>query len=371
MLKLRNLTSASEPTQPVSLSYQRILIYSIASLSCLATAWLFLGKTEQTIQVSGQLVPLGKVRDVQLPNAGVVNEVFVNEGDLVKNNQLLLKLDSSLEASNLSIVNEQIATKRSQLSFKNLQKASTEESYDSQLLKTDSALSIEEEKMEMLTKLESSGAISKFQMLDQLARVSNLRTELSVIKAQKKLQLSIIDNEIQRLTQELLELNKQKSQSEQNLKYQNIYSPQTGYVFDLVASDGGYVGSSTEVIMKIVPTDHLVADINIPASKIGFIRRNANVDISVDAFPSSDFGILKGKIKSVSSSALKPDQDHDYPRYPVEVLLNSQTLNTDAGSSLMLRPGMSITANISLRQASYFQLIFSQFDNSMKSLTQY
>ena len=364
-------SGTSEPTQSVSISYHRLLIYSIVSLSFIGTAWLFLGKTEQTIQVTGQLVPLGKVRDVQLPNAGVVEQVFVKEGELVSKDQLLLKLESALEESNLTNTIEQISIKESQLNYKRQQKKSTSESYNAQISNASKSLLIEKKKYQVLEDLQKSGAVSQFQLLDQFARVSQLSGELLIVQSQKDLQLSVIDAEIQRLTQELLMLSKQKKEFEQNLRYLNIYSPQAGYVFDLVASSGGYVGTSTEKIMKIVPTDHLVADINIPSAKIGFIARNSKVDISVDAFPSSDFGILTGKIKSVGSSALKPDQEYDYPRYPVEVTLDSQVLNTNAGSSLRLRPGMSITANISLRQASYFQLIFSQFDNSMKSLTQY
>ena len=124
-------------------------------------------------------------------------------------------------------------------------------------------------------------------------------------------------------------------------------------------------------MLKIVPADNLVADINIPSSKIGFVKIGANVDVSIDAFPSSDFGTLTGKIKTISSSSLPIDNEYDFIRYPATINLDSQFLETDIGSSLKLRPGMTISVNITLRKASYFQLIFTQFDKSLKSLTTY
>ena len=40
-------------------------------------------KIDQSVSVSGRLQPAGSVRDVESPSGGVVDEVFVEDGDFV------------------------------------------------------------------------------------------------------------------------------------------------------------------------------------------------------------------------------------------------------------------------------------------------
>ena len=69
--------------------------------------------------------------------------------------------------------------------------------------------------------------------------------------------------------------------------------------------------------MKVVPLGSLEAKVEVPSNKIGFaqmppgcpVERDAcmNVDVSIDSFPSTDFGVLKGKGTRIGSDALEPD----------------------------------------------------------------
>ena len=92
-------------------------------------------------------------------------------------------------------------------------------------------------------------------------------------------------------------------------------------------------------------------------------------DISIDSFPSNDFGVLKGEFKSVGSDALSPNaekQRSDY-QYPATIKLNNQQLNLKNGTKLSLQAGMSLTANIKLRKVSYLQLLLSSFKSKISS----
>ena len=79
--------------------------------------------------------------------------------------------------------------------------------------------------------------------------------------------------------------------------------------------------------MKIVPFEKLEADIEIPSRKIGFIKIG-QLNISIDSFPSNDFGVLEGEVKSVGSDALSPntEKQSDY-QYPATIKLKDQYLN--------------------------------------------
>ena len=51
--------------------------------------------------------------------------------------------------------------------------------------------------------------------------------------------------------------------------------------------------------MKIVPLSNIQASIEIDSNRIGFVRLGNEVDISIDSYPASDFGVIKGSINTI------------------------------------------------------------------------
>ena len=94
------------------------------------------------------------------------------------------------------------------------------------------------------------------------------------------------------------------------------------------------------------------------------------VDISIDSYPATDFGIISGRIYSISSDALQPDQtaQRNVFSYPAKIKLASQVLKLDNGNDLKLKAGMSLNASVKLRKVSYLQLLLSSFKNKTDSL---
>ena len=85
------------------------------------------------------------------------------------------------------------------------------------------------------------------------------------------------------------------------------------------------------------------------------------VDISIDSFPASDFGVLEGSVSFIGSDALPPNSSSEIRtfNFPVTIDLSDQFLNLKDGNSLPLQTGMSLTANIKLRKVSYLRLLLS------------
>ena len=121
--------------------------------------------------------------------------------------------------------------------------------------------------------------------------------------------------------------------------------------------------------MKIVPLENLLAKVEIDSRTIGFVKKGKNVEISIDSFPASDFGVINGKVKSIGSDALlpSPSEGKGY-RFPAVITLNNQNLVLKSGQILPLQAGMSLTANIKLRKVSYLQLLLNKFGNKADSL---
>jgi HlyD family secretion protein len=139
-------------------------------------------------------------------------------------------------------------------------------------------------------------------------------------------------------------------------------------VFDLKPKGQGFVAQTSEPVMKIVPFSALQAKVEIDSSDIGFVRVGRPAEISIDSFPSTDFGVLQGSLSSIGSDALPPDQLKQTYRFPATVRLNSQQFRLRSGQVLPLQVGMSLTANIKLRKVSYLQLLLGSFQDKAESL---
>ncbi len=92
------------------------------------------------------------------------------------------------------------------------------------------------------------------------------------------------------------------------------------------------------------------------------------VNVRIDSFPFSEFGDIKGEVIWVESDALPPDQIHPYYRFPAKIRLEKQLLDIK-GKSISLQSGMSITANIKVREERRVMSLFTElFTKQVESL---
>lgn len=346
----------------------RTITWTLIGTTGFALAWLSLAQTDEVVVAPGKLEPLGQVKTVQLPVGGVLEQMLVTEGQSVRQGQVLLKLDNIASTSRATELQKSMQAKQQQLSLKQeelkryLQLNSSEQTVKRQ------SLAVEVKIAARLDQLQQQGATAELQALQQRNKVKELEGELASLSLDRRRQISILGQQSQQLQAELADLRSRLTESEVTVRYQDIRSPVDGIVFDLKPKGPGFVAQNSEPVMQIVPTGKMRAKVEIPSDKIGFVRKGQNVDISIDSFPSSDFGVLQGTVASVSSDALPPDQLKQTYRFPAVITLRSQQLRLRRGQALPLQVGMSLTANIKLRKVSYLQLLLGNLSDKTKSL---
>jgi hemolysin D len=173
---------------------------------------------------------------------------------------------------------------------------------------------------------------------------------------------------VQQLRSELADLRSRLTEQNVNLRYQELRSPVDGIVFDLKPTGVGFVAQSSDPVLKVVPFDTLEARVEVASKDVGFVTVGKPVDISIDSFPATDFGVLHGKVRRIASDATPPDQIQPNHRFQTDIQLDSQQLKLRNGKFLPLQVGMSLTANIKLRKVSYLQLLLSDFKDKTDSL---
>jgi hemolysin D len=209
-------------------------------------------------------------------------------------------------------------------------------------------------------KLSNSNALNR---KDLFARIAANDKQIAEIDGQ-------LNKTIVELDRKVADLSGQISQAKMNLKYQDIMAPVGGTIFELKAGTPGFVATSSEPVLKIVPNNKLNAKVFISNKDIGFIKPGMTVDVRIDSFPFSEFGDVKGKIISIGSDALPADQTHQYERFPATIQLEKQNISIK-GKPVTLQSGMSLSANVKTRDRTvmsiFTDLVMKQSD-SLKTI---
>ncbi|MDH6059371.1 HlyD family secretion protein [Chrysosporum bergii ANA360D] len=269
---------------------------------------------------------------------------------------------------------------------------------------TQSSLAIQQGILDKITILAEEGGISQIQYLSQQQRVQNLTAEIEQIEEeQKRLQFAIeqgeqelkntvaassknvleriaenkkriaeIDSQFMKVVlnneQTLADINSRISQAQLNFKYQELRAPVGGTIFDLQAKYPGFVANASQIVLQIVPDDKFTAEVFITNRDIGFVREGMKTDVRIDSFPFSEFGDIKGQLTRIGSDVLPPDETHQFYRFPATISLEQQYLDSH-GKKIPLQSGMSIAANIKVREERTVMSLFTEmFTKQVESL---
>jgi hemolysin D len=348
----------------------RSITWALVGTTAAGLAWLALAKTDEVVVAPGKLQPIGDVRTVQMPVGGVLQEMLVKEGDRVSQGQVLLRLDNEATLDRRKAVQESIQARQEQLQLKQLELQRYLNLNDTEQKVLTRNLELEAQILNRLQSLEESGAAAELQVLQQRNRVREVEGELEKLAVDRKRQSAILQQAVAQLNGEIAELRGQLTELNVNIRFQDVRSPVDGLVFDLKPTGPGFVGQGSEPVMKIVPFKDLQARVEVQSSDIGFVQVGKPVEISIDSFPATDFGVLEGTLKSIGSDALPPDERNQTYRFPAIVALDSQQFLMKSGQELPLQVGMSLTANIKLRKVTYLQLLLGGFKDKTDSLRQ-
>ena len=85
------------PPSPV----RRALIWLIFLLTISAFIWSYFGKVDEVAVARGKVIPDGRVKVIQPMETGVIKAIHVQEGQMVKEGQLLIELDPTIKQADV------------------------------------------------------------------------------------------------------------------------------------------------------------------------------------------------------------------------------------------------------------------------------
>jgi hemolysin D len=102
------------------------------------------------------------------------------------------------------------------------------------------------------------------------------------------------------------------SKAEQRTKLQQLTAPVSGMVQQLAVYTVGGVVTPAQSLMVIVPSDsQLEIEAMVSNHDVGFVHAGDQVEIKVDTFDFTRYGLLHGQVLSISSDAIVRDANGD------------------------------------------------------------
>lgn len=349
MAKNRSLVLRQTPV------WAQTLVAVAVSLSGIALLGGIFFRIDEVITVQGQLKSIGGTVDVETPAGGRVEEVLFKDGDYVEKGDLLVRFDTR-DAAQQKQTNEEI------IELQQAQFASQAKSLDSQINSLSSRQDVLKQRLETQTyiskemkTLVEAGGYQKLQYLSQLDQIYELKQQISEIDEQKERAMLQLNQVTLNNKRKISELKSAVRTAELQLQYKNVVSPVAGIIFDPQVTSQS-VSQPGERIVSIVSQNGLFGEVLVSNRDIGYIQKGQDAKIRVDAFPFASYGEIDSKISNISADVLPPSQEANFFRFPIKLKMNNSYLLKDK-VKIPLKPGMSISANIKLRDKPVISLL--------------
>lgn len=348
----------------------RLTLY-VAILGLIAVVtWAALGKVDQVTRTQAQIIAAQRTQVIQSPDGGVLTQLHVKEGDVVKAGQLVVTLQKARAAAAVSDSRAKVAALRITLARLQAEVYGTPLTFDNSLLvfadyirnqtalyvkrqtafnddinAMENILSLAEDELQINRKLEMSGDVSRADILRLQRSVADVKAQLAN-KRNKYLQDA--QAEMTRAQEELSTQAEQLRDRSQVLVQTELMAPTDGIVNSIKTNTVGGVVRQGETIMEVLPTGNdLIAEAKISPTDIALVNVGQDASIKIDAYDSSIFGSLQGKVIYVSPDILTEEtRQGSSTYYRVKIKITGTEFKGDKANEIHLRPGLTATVEI-------------------------
>ena len=294
--------------------------------------WATFVPLDEGVPTMGTVVVDTKRKAVQHSVGGVIQEIYVREGDFVSKDQLLIKLGDAKAQSEVFIEEQNISSIKENINLQH----TTLDKIDSLIKTREKQKQLIDEEYVGIKYLVAEGYAPKVNQLDLEKELNQLESSLKELFASEKQSMQTIDELNFRLdaAREKLRI------LQRALKKKEIRASVSGQVVGLIKQAKGSVIQPAEKIMDLVPEDELlVIEAEIMPNVIDRVEVNDIVDVRFTTFSLTPFLVVQGVISSISTDVLLKS-GKGQPYYLARVKL------TEEGNSLLgkrkMRPGMEV-----------------------------
>lgn len=326
--------------------------------------WASFAKLEQISRAQGIVIATAKTQEIQSANDGVIEEIYVSEGQTVKEGEVIAKLDEAQFQASFEAIKSKVAALEATLSrlkaevfnekltftdlslqypeFVNSQQElfkRRKEALNDEINVLQNSLKLAKYELNLNIPLVNSGDIGTLELIKLKRQVADIEGQI-VNKQNKYFQES--QAELAKVEEELSTQKQELADKTVTLGRAEIISPMDAIVNNIVITTKGARVRAGEVIMQLVPLDELVIEAKLSPAEISFVNVGQKASVKLDAYDFSIFGGFEGKVKHISSDTLveKTNKGEEY-FFRVLISLNGNEIVSKVGKKVIVTPGMT------------------------------
>jgi adhesin transport system membrane fusion protein len=359
-----------------------LIVFSTSAFLIFLLVWSLFAQLEQISRAPGQVIPTGRTQVLQSTDGGVISEILVKEGDLVKRGQVLVRLDrvkieaavgetegkvaslkSSMARINAELFNRPLVFPPDVQKFPDFVANQTmlyekrRQALQDQLSSLQSMLALMQQELDMNLPLLKQGDVSRADVLRLQRGVSDIRAQIVNVRNKYLQDLQL---EYTKTEEDLVTAREILAQRQDALKDTEIKAPTDGIVKNVRLTTIGGVLRPSDEVLSIVPTgDTLIVEAKMSPSDIAYVRKGQKASVKFDAYDSSIFGSAVGNVIYVSPDTLtEQGPQGNLVFYRVHIAINTKTMKQYAnGEKVEIQPGMTATAEIETGKHTVFRYL--------------
>jgi adhesin transport system membrane fusion protein len=381
----------------------QLIIFASAVGFALFLLWASLAQVDEVTSGEGKVIPSSKLQVVTAADSATVSEIFVRSGQRVRKGQLLVRLDSpenqsqlgqieaetrslqarsarltaegtgqgvecqgpdcvgeeALQAARQSAVRSKVAAY--QATADQARRDAAEAAGTARSLQ--SSLALAQHQVQMIEPLAAKNIVPQTDLLDKRREVIDLQGRIAAAHEQQGKALAAVREAEAQANQARFEFKQQAldERSQVNAKIAvneqsllgaqgkldrtEIRSPVDGIVNDVqVTTIGSYVQPGQK-IMEVVPLgEKLLVETRVKPSDIAFIKVGDRALVRVTAYDFSIYGGLDGRVVQVSADSIYDDKEKQ--AYFTVIVETAKSYLGASGHKLPITPGMMTNTQI-------------------------
>ena len=366
----------------------RGLSYAIIAIVLIAAIAAVVIKLPETVTADFILVPTRGADPIKATRQGIVNRVFVSEGQSVNQGELIATLRSESvgdRAAELVTVQTQLAgagesfinakarftsqTLADEQDARNL--AARVEHLEGLIALKRKQLALLKQMADSYEKLYREGIASRAQVTDKQLSIADLDAELEKLIAEqgetrRAIEKVKINSSARRAEFKEVERSYRQETATGEIRIAalraglagsngnevRLTAPCAGTILRLhVKNSGAVVGEGEAVAELVCAGETIQAELKVPEAGVGKLRTGQGVKLKCDAFPYQRYGVRYGKVAWLSPAAIETKEGAQFKAH-VEIA------EAEFLKSHTLRAGMSGKAEIVVGNRSLIEYVF-------------
>ncbi len=352
--------------------YGHIIAWLTVSFLVIIILWANYAIIDKVSAGEGKVVPASQVQLVQNLEGGIIKQIFVHSGDIVKQNQVLIQLDDTRFLANFhdveskvwalkvkiaglsALINNQPFTVSADIQqavpdlvAREMALYVTQKNMQQQLIENNG---LNKKEYTITKPLVSSGAVSDMEVVQLQGQMALSQQQLNNFNSKVLQDLDTARTDL--ITNEAALLD-----AKDRLQRTTIRSPVNGVVKNIKITTIGGVAEPGATLMEIVPlADTLIVETQINPKDIGFIKVGQQAEVKITAYDYSIYGGLSAKVESISADTITNPRGDSF--YVVRVRTDKNYLGSPE-HPLRIIPGMMAMVDIQTGKQSILHAVLA------------